>query len=290
MKRALALGLVALTVVLAGLPAAGAAPDATGWWSRTRLGNPLLPTDLPSTVPEGGLYVAADPTGPAGVSAIRFAVGEEEVVTDLVLEIDSAQGTPAVRACPTPVAWADEQGGPIGSAPAGDCDGAEVVGVVEAGKVRFPVGGLVRDGRLNVVLDPVPGLVFQVTFLPPGDAAIATTGPGGAEPVPAFPAPLGTGGGPGSVPGALAPLPPVEAPSPAVPEVEPAAPAASQDADLAAPVAVVRESNRPRVIAAVVLVDLVLAYLWLARRAPDGAVTLGIGRFARVRSGPVPRL
>lgn len=289
MKRALALGVVALTVLLAGLPAAGAAPDATGWWSRARLGNPLLPTDLPSTVPEGGLYVAADPTGPAGISALRYAVGEE-AVTDLVLEIDSAQGTPAVRACPTPVAWADEQGGPLASAPAGDCDDAEVVGVVEEGTLRFPVGALVRDGLLNVVLDPVPGSVFQATFRPPGDAAIVTSGSEEAEPLPAFPEPVGAAEVPGPVAGTLAPLPPVQAPAPAVSGGDATAPAVAPDTEVAAPVAVVRESNRPRVLAAVVLFDLALAYLWLVRRAPDDAVTLGIGRFARVRTGPVPRL
>jgi hypothetical protein len=308
MKRLLPLGavlanLVVLTVL--AVPAGADAPEAAGWWSRMRIG-PLLPRDTPSTVPEGGLYVAGDPTGPIGVSALRVTVGDR-AVEELVLVVDNAQGPVTVRACPTIVVWTPEQGGPLSSAPEGDCAVADVVAAAENGVVRLAVGPLVREGVLNVVLEPQPGAVFQAAFAPPDDATVVTARSPSADTGDPAPAPFAVGAtgsafpdlpGPVAAPAAS----PSSAPAAAVP---PAAPAATRAAVMRG------ESPRTRVIATLVLVDLVLAYLWLSRHslplpaalarrvappvedsepAAVSAPAHGVGRFARPRLGPVPRL
>ncbi|MCU1375310.1 MAG: hypothetical protein JWO68_2596, partial [Actinomycetia bacterium] len=213
MRRLAIVVLLLVPVFVLAAPAGAEAPEATGWWSRTELG-PVVPADLPSGVPDGGLYVAGDPTGPLGVSALRLAVGDRPV-SDLVLELADVQGTPAVRACPTSVTWLDEQGGPMASAPAAACDRGEAVGQVADGAVRIAVGSLVVDGVLNVVLEPVPGSVFRATFQAPGDQSV-TVDDGGSGAFDAIVDPFGSAPFLAPAPvGELAPLPAVVAPAPA---------------------------------------------------------------------------
>lgn len=305
-----------VTVVFASMavPSAAEAPEATGWWSRTRIG-PVAPVDTPSTVPPGGLYVAGEPTGPVGVSALRLTVGDG-VVTDVVLEVDSTQGTPAVVACITPVVWTPEEGGPLSSAPPEDCESGSAEGTADEGIVRIPAGALVREGMLNVVLLPSSGAVFQTAFKAPGPETVTVSYPDANsssefptfEPGPAFESGPDTTFDPG--PGAFfgdagfSPPPPVAAPAePGQVASGPSVPFVDASRRPAPPVA--RDpGNRPQFIAALILLDLGLLYLWLLRRqgrqarligadggqAADGAPVRGIGRFARERTGAAPRL
>ena len=188
-------------VVVAGgavfVPGAAAeAPDATGWWSVHRptvppLGVPVQP-QAPATVPPGGLYVGGtvSPTGDVvtAVSALRFAVPPDATADELVLAfhqehgVDRATGTVALQACPSAIVWTPEEGGPITSAPPADCATGLALGVVDGSTVRIPLGGLVFDGALNIVVMPQPGSSFEAVFAKPGaDAIVVTPTPPGDE-------------------------------------------------------------------------------------------------------------
>lgn len=305
-------------------------------------------------VPPGGLYVAAEPTSetqpppaplvgvqppgapyrPTGVSAVRLAVDDTMALGELVLEIDvdpqsgqrKVQGTPAIRACPAQYVWTPEEGGPIESAPPADCATGLSFAVFTETEVRVPVGGLVRDGMLNIVLEPLPTSAFQVVFKKPSEQSIVVTRfPKGDDVPPGFEAYVGFDAGPAfetttgtsgalafgdfSLPPPLATLtpsgPPAAGPSRAVP-------ASSLPVARRLPLV----SRTPRVVAAMVLVGLMLIYLGLLQqpgrlprllgpfatvlpnkrdteRAPallSAELPQGIGRFARVRTGPPPKL
>lgn len=337
MRRAVAaaVSLVAGFVIVVGpvpVPVRADAPEATAWWwaaSGEALG---LPASPPSPVDPGGLYVAGEPTGPAGKSALRLPVADNQAVGELVLVIDTdettrqpkAQGDLGLEACMANRVWAPEEGGPLARAPA--CEpGAFAFGSVVEGKVRFPVGGLVRNGMLNIVIQPTAGKVFQVAFEKPGADAIAVT---------TYPGPSDDGGPPAgfedfagfdagaafgvpvepAVPSVVEGLP-LPSGAPAVAPTSPATgPSAEVPASLAPPPAGRASSERtPRVVSAVVLLGLILMYLGLLQApghipqllgpfrresvaaavpAPVGPDDLprGIGRFARPRLGSAPKL
>ena len=308
-----------LALLLGGSPAGATAPDAVGWWSRARIGA-LLPADTPTTVPEGGLYVAADPTGPFGVSALRADVLQLDV-TEVVLEIDSVQGTPAIRACPVEVVWAPEDGGPLSSAPPHDCEVGAVDAAVEEGRVRIPAGALVRDGFLNFVLEPQPGAVFQATFKAPTDATIVAT----PKPQPGAEAFAGSAafdttdfGDAGFGPHSFA-SPDFGAGTSFGPPPQTIPPLSTNGGEVAAPrlspspprrVPLSPDNPRVRMVAALIVFNLLLAAAWLMRDSipprllgpfarflpaafdygdPEPEAR-GIGRFTRPRSGLAPRL
>lgn len=302
-------------------------PDAAGWWSRTQVG-PLLPVRQPSIVPEGGLYVAGEPTGPIAVSAVRFQAPPGSTVTgDLVLTFDvPPQGIPRVEACVTNAPWGPEQGGRLESAPAPACGEARADARVDGSVLRVPVVNLVRDSVLNVVLRPVPGSAFQATFKRPGPEALTVTATpaaadgdsadGAFDDAAPFPDP--TVGAP-TLSFDEQPLtsPPFEASTAPPTTVAPAAPAPPPTGSALTPVGRPTRPGgieRARFLAALIAFDLALLYLWLlrspARRprllGPFGAFgrtataggafvspgdgRRGIGRFARPRGTPPIRL
>lgn len=140
------------------LPAPGAqavAPEATAWWWFGGEGS----TPRNPGFAAGSLFVAAHAEGAAGVSALRLAVPDDTVVRELILTVDRSSSPPkeapiAVQACPTNSAWPAVEGGALSAAPRGDCSTGVSFGIVEGDKVRFGIGGLVRDSYLNIVLMP----------------------------------------------------------------------------------------------------------------------------------------
>lgn len=337
----------------AATPATPHTVTAPGVGQQVSVPQPPSQPEQTRLVPPGGLYVAAEPTSetqpppaplvgvqapgapyrPTGVSAVRMTVDDTMALGELVLEIDvhpggqrKVQGTPAIRACPAQYVWTPEEGGPIESAPPADCASGLSFGVFAETEVRIPVGGLVRDGMLNIVLEPLPTSAFQVVFKKPSDQSIAVTRfpkgddvpPGfeayvGFDSGPAFEATTGTSGafafGDFSLPAPLATLTP---PSPPAAGPSRAVPASSLPAARRLPLA----SRTPRLMAAMVLVGLMLIYLGLLQQpgrlprllgpfasvlpnrrdrdlapaVPPSEWPQGIGRFARVRTGPPPKL
>ena len=377
--------LIAWWAVLLVPGARAEAPEATGWWSRTRItpipgGVPTqgdvsqlkpVPTvtttpntipalQTPTPVPPGGLYVAGEytrvdgsqvplellpnqvpvqevpdvdpPPQPVGISALRLFVGDDAAVGDLVLEfakmqaegqelpVDNAQGTVAVQACVPAIVWTPEEGGPITSAPPADCSSGLAFGAVDGSTVRIPVGGLVRDGMLDVVLMPQAGSAFHAVFKKPGPKSLDVThyprsdDGGEVEDLPFFPdvtcdCPLGE----------VAVLPSVDAGGFLVTTTDPSlftprspVPGRSRvlpggDGTLIAD-SVAELSTWQKAMAGGVLAALGALYLFLLRTPNAGPLAIGpwaakrrevedpaevprgIGRFARPRTGPNPRL
>ena len=331
MKRVVAGVVLLFSAVLVGGPAVEAeAPEATAWWWRATPNATALPASPPTPVEPGGLYVAGEPTGPAGLSALRLTLADNQAASELVLVIDTdertgvpkAQGDLKLIACPAARVWAPEEGGPIERAPA--CDPAGLAfGSVVGDKVRFPVGGLVRNGALNIVIKPADGAVFQVAFDKPGADAIQVTtyasegdggGPEGYQDFvgfdfgPAFDVPAAP-----STPSLVGDLP-VQAPPAALAPTAPASgPSQTIPASSFPRARQAKEARTPQVVAAMVLVGLILVYLGLLQApghmpqllgpfrresvapavAPPvdvGELPRGIGRFARPRIGPAPKL
>lgn len=349
--------LLACSAVLAWpAPVRAEAPEATGWWWKgampatpiSQLSGPAQQNSPRPQVPPGGLYVAGEGTSASapdpripfppgqyflfGVSGIRLTVGDNAVVDEIVLEIDKdqagrnkAEGTPVIRACVAQYLWTPTEGGSIDTAPPTECALGLSYSDLNGNFVRIPAQQLVREGVLNIVLEPAAQAAFQVVFKKPGPTSLKVTryedggsGGGGSGELPPIPVPVenfapstgGDFGGGGFDPSlSLGGLP---APLPAPAAVAPP-PASGPSRSL--PVASVPELGRvrpdrpPRLVAALILTGLVLIYLgllqggqlpglpgplgrWLpSGRGPADEVPLqGIGRFARARTGPPPAL
>lgn len=232
MRRVLATALTAaLAVPVAAAPALAVGDPVTGYWSRTALGPPV-PVQPPDPVPEGGMWVSRDPSGPVAVSAVRAEAGAGSVVVALQLPIADAIGTPAVLVCPTLERWAPEQGGRLEVAPAADCS-APVETVVEEAVLVVTLPTALQTDVVDVLLTPADGSAFSLTF-ERATAEAVVTAPAPAPAAPAGPAPLPE---PAPESAGLAPAPsvgggfpdlglPAPAPDPLLPAPELPAPAA----------------------------------------------------------------
>ena len=328
MRRTAVLVLGASALCWTAGPALAAEGDPlTGYWARTRTGLPV-PVEPPDPVPEGGTWVAADPSGPVAVSALRTDLPAGLVAVELRLTIADAIGTPAVQACPSTDRWAPEQGGRLEGAPLADCAApldARVDGEVLV--VPLPPG----LDAVNVLLRPTPGAAFSVTMERATAASVVTapTTSTGIAPVPPPPPPaqtaplppgFGTAGLPDLAPPpampaadpllAAAPLPAAAAPKPApAPQAAPAPVAAPRPVSRGA----VAPDDRPQaLLAAAVLALLGAQAVRLARQPavapralggsarrsrPDAPLVTpvleparGVGRFRTTRTRPPVRV
>ncbi len=317
--RAAATLLVAVSAVVWGAgPAVAAEGDpVTGYWARTNTGLPV-PVQPPDPVPDGGMWVAADPSGPLALSALRTGLADGAVAVELRLTIAEAVGVPAVQACPSDDRWVPEQGGRIEGAPSADCSApldAKVDGDVLV--VPLPPG----LNAVNVLLQPAPDSAFSLTLEPATAESVVTTSepaPFESGPAPAF-APTGPAFEGTALP-PFAPAAPATAPLLAAPQAPPPAAAPPAPAPQAAPpptavlqrrrAAVVPDNRTESLLAVAVLALLAVQAVRLARqpvvapRALGGAVRArqaepvaevvgparGVGRFRGVRSQPPVRI
>ena len=275
------------------------------------------------SVPEGGLWVANDPTGPAAISALRYRgdIG----AGDLTLRFAPGSTTTGpVVACPALSEFEPVEGGSWNDRPAHDCDRLSLSGRISADgtgmEFTIPQGFVPFGERvLDIVLMPAPGSgdLFSLYFQPPGDDSLQITQ---GQELPA-PAPELPDIDPSTLPtfttpdvgtdftsGSGAPIDLPAAPATTVPEptelgAGPAAP--SPIADVFEPF---RESRVARIICVVVLLAMGAAVLVfggqpirsprllgalagdvpaLVDQSPAGR---GIGRFRRERLGAPNRL
>lgn len=329
MRRCVVLLLATAALSGAACPAAAAVGDpVTGYWTRTNPGPPV-PVLPVSPVPEGGTWVAADPTGPLAVSALRTELPAGRVGVELRLPIGDAVGTVNVQACPTLDRWPPEQGGRLEGAPTGDCATplpARVAGEVLV--VPLPPG----LGSINVLLRPAPGSAFSLTLERATAAAVVTATapvpPGAVSPPvpPPAPAPAAeedmTTAPPPGFPALVAPPAPagpllpsggIPAPAPVAATPAPAPGIAPLPVAALTNPAALQPSDRPAALLGLAVLALLgLQSLRLARQTPiapralggaarrsgrdvgttDGSVTAvrGLGRFQRDRSRPPVRL
>ena len=278
-----------LLVLFAARPAAAEGPVAVGYWWRLQGG--VAPALTPPSVPEGGLWVAADPSGAHAVSAVR-APSSGERVTSIVFKLAEATGTVAVRACATTPAWEPAKAGAWESRPTADCERLSVEGQPseDGSTLTFAIPESVAATR-DFVFEPLPGASsFSATFeslggdaitvlparstsTPSGDRASAVSGP-------SFdPQPFGTPPADYAAPitGFYAPIY-EDAPATGLPPiVEDAVDAASETAeDAAATAPLPKGARQPMALFAVAL--LAAGWYWRTRAAVRGAADHPLAR------------
>lgn len=199
-RRVLPLALVMGVLWLLAAPGARAeARTEQGWWSKLRQGG--LPIPAPLDAPSDGLYVAADPSGPAAISALRIPATAPGTLT-LTL---ARAGAPSITIVARPALskWTPVQNGDWAKAPSSDA----TVGVT--GKASpdgstmtwvLPAAFSSADGTVDIVL------VTDAKSLP-GTAGFAKPSP--TAYVPASVAALD-----GAAPDIALPGSPIPAPSP----------------------------------------------------------------------------
>jgi hypothetical protein len=296
------LGAGGCALVLCGAGWAAFAPTAdavtgiqTGYWS-----------SLPATpqVPSNGLEIGSDASGPHALAALRFTLSDGESSPVLTLKVAQAQPQAqiVIEACAVATAsanWATPPGGGPGamtSAPAANCTGGLVTGVVAADgtTVTFDLSGIPAEGAvMDVVLQPgqvaspaagtVPGApdqiypTFDAAFQPVVAGQIAVQA--GPTTTTGAPPPAGTSSGGG----AYAAPPPASAPQPAGQIALPPATSTDTNAGVAPVIASPQPTNvaataptyltkkrNLRLLFGVALLssDLLFALLWLERKLP----------------------
>jgi hypothetical protein len=179
MRRAAFVGIAsgllagAAFAMTATIAVAAPLPPDVGWWWVGRAGGPVpLQVDPAPEVPEDGLYVAGDPSGPSAVSAVRIRLEADATDPVLTLDVSDSIGTPALDACVATEAWTPVDGGVWYQRPASDCT-SKVPGAVstDGTTVSFSLAPLVEDATIDVVLVPAvpdegPPAAFSTAFEP----------------------------------------------------------------------------------------------------------------------------
>ena len=184
----------AAVLFLPAAPAAGAAPTAVGWWQRALTepasGDALLPpAPAPArptavAVPDGGLYVANDASGPRAVSALRFPAGRGRGVLTLRLSGEPLLPLGArLVACAVGGPWSPAADGAWAKRPDLRCASAVTGAFVEdRTAVQFTFDDLnavaTADG-IEIGVAPAAGetATFAIAFAPPGPDALAAPAP-----------------------------------------------------------------------------------------------------------------
>jgi ABC-type branched-subunit amino acid transport system ATPase component/ABC-type branched-subunit amino acid transport system permease subunit len=113
-RRFAVLALGVLVVLLLAPASRADAPAQQGWWNKLRQGG--VPAPAPPDAPADGLYVAADPTGPLALAAVRFRADVPGSLTLHMAPNQTAPGT-AVSISPATKDWKAVQNGDWTAAP-----------------------------------------------------------------------------------------------------------------------------------------------------------------------------
>lgn len=181
----------AAAVVSARVPAHAVGGLQTGyWWQAQPAGAPL---PAPPTVPANGLWVSGTELNPVAISAIHFDVSPDEAAPLLAAKVQSAsppvQVSSAanalqivVMACPSTPGWAPAKAGAWTAKPKYDCAGA-VTGTLspDGSTLSLDLGGVVRDGAVDVALVPGTGAAVVPQLPVPVPGAPATPQPSGFD-------------------------------------------------------------------------------------------------------------
>jgi hypothetical protein len=280
-------------------------PTATGWWWKGQVSG-SLPAAVPNPlVPSAGLFVSGDPSGPSGLSALRFTIFNGLAPGTLTLHVNQSQGTPVLRLCPITGDWDRANGGDYNSAPTYNCNQNATGAISTDGTiVTFQPAALQAGDLLDVAVVPAPAAdgtnpSFAISFdAPGGDTLTLTTEPAPVEtraaPLPSTFTPI--------APAVPLPQPTAFAapftPAPAGPVVQ-ATP--QLNPVVAAPAAVAASPvSRSALYAVLLLFALGVVYVRLERSAlraqlasmtgPAEGPVRGVSRFARPRAGEPPRI
>ena len=306
-----------------GSPSVGAeaALDSYGWWYKpNQVPNNLAAPPAPPGVPSDGLYVAADPSGPFALAALRFIADGPGVLT-LELAPEGQAGIPSIAACVALTTWDGSSAGRWDGIPQYDCTNqAEGVLSEDGTAMTFELSPTLQriSGTYDLVLAPLGPVPFGTSFSAPSGSSLVTAG-GEQEAFtptaesPAYQEPAGGGAEDfGSFGTTFPVIDESRSSTVGVEQTAPAAPASPPVRSLARPVAVTTplalpDDRNERMAAVAGLALLLLGAWWFGGRTvrpprllgsvagrsralemsadavPAGPVR-GIGRFAKPRS------
>ncbi|MFZ6002685.1 MAG: hypothetical protein ACOYXM_02005 [Actinomycetota bacterium] len=150
---------------------------------------PGAPT--PSPAPDGGLLVAADPTGIRAMSALRFDPGDAGGATLKLTLAEGSTPSPAVRACPALSDWLPGADQPWSARPAHDCGRVSVRSTLSAdgSTMQWDLPDTFKSPNsdvYDVLLVPLEGdgTPFQIAFEAPSADSLTVTSPAPPPPPP----------------------------------------------------------------------------------------------------------
>ncbi len=300
---AAAIALVAAPAPSAHADTAKTGPSYFGWWYKLNTAPIGSSAPLPPDTPPGGLYLAADPTGPAAVSALHFnGTGAGDATLTLAAATGSTYTPATILACPVSSTWNPATGGGWDVQPKADCAkaGGGVKGVADGSgaSMSWKLGPAFQPdaASYDVVLLPQGPVPFRVavplpdanTLDAPVAPAIAPEPEPEAPPVEApVPAPVDVGSSVGSSPSPVATLPTPARRRPA-PRVAAGSVGATNARALKAP-----DSRMQRMMAAMALALLGAALWWFGgaeQRGPRLLGSLGGGSGPEAGAAPAPAL
>ena len=190
-RRSLALLVAVFALSMIVGDARADAPFAQGWWwapndsaVQTPPAVPMVTVPLsPPDVPEGGLYLATNPTGMEAMAALLYVIPEGAKATALTLEVSGTPaGEPKIQLCPTQSAWAQAHGGSWGAKPAYVCAPDAPVGTLSADglTMTWALGALGENQSVDLALVPVVSTdvtasTTRITFAKPGPQSLLVT-------------------------------------------------------------------------------------------------------------------
>ena len=168
--------------------AAEAFLESNGWWYKpNQVPNNLAVPPAPPGAQSDGLYVAADPSGPFALAAVRYQAYGPGTLT-LEFSPEGNTGVQSIAACVALTQWDGATAGRWEGKPIYDCarqadgvvseDGSEMAWQLDPSMQRVA-------GVYDIALVPVGPVPFTASFNAPRSEHLVTDGSGGPEPVPA---------------------------------------------------------------------------------------------------------
>ena len=159
---ALAAALLAAVVVPSHSRAAVPTVQTAYWWAGTGA--------TPPGVPDGGLYVSSQPSGPTAVSALRLRSPRSTTDARLVLRVHTLHVVDAMTLglLPSTTSWVPGNHQPWTGKPGYDQQLTPTAGSLSADRstVSFDLGAMSRDETRDVVLLPARAFAAQPGFAP----------------------------------------------------------------------------------------------------------------------------
>lgn len=181
--------LLAASGALTSAPvAAEAMLETNGWWYKpNQVPNNLAVPPAPPGAESDGLYVAADPSGPFALAAVRYhAFGAGTLTLEFAPE--GSNGVASIAACVALTQWDGATAGRWEGKPIYDC-ARQSDGVLseDSSEMTWQLDPTMQRvaGVYDIALVPVGPVPFTASFSAPRSESLVTDGSGSPEPVPA---------------------------------------------------------------------------------------------------------